>query len=357
MNTLTTIVPVYNGQAFIARTLQSIARQTRRPDRLVVLDNCSTDETRQIVAGFREMPCEWRQNEQNLGLFGNLNRALDFAPQTEYLHLLHADDLIKPDFYQRCTAPLASLTGRALIYCGTELIDENDRVISPPRTAPAAAPLMISIKKFIAAQTELRNFYFPSVLLKTADQPSPCQFHPNIPQLADQLFWAEWAAHCERVAEVREVLCQYRVHPGNDTKRNIASLQSWVTDEWRVMQLIAELLGETGLRRWLRRQKLQTLFAARSHVKLKMVKSTAPEFAAEIQRVTREVVTPWQWHLGGLAVRLRDGAGRHTFMGGKGGSTCSSRRLPTGTDRAIIVALMTAKTSWLMQPIELLRTG
>ena len=317
MNTLTTVVPVYNGQAYLARTLQSVARQSRRPDRLVVLDNCSTDETRQIVAQFQEMPCEWRQNEKNLGLFGNLNRALEFAPQTEYLHLLHADDLIKPDFYQRCAAALASQTGRALVYCQTELIDENDRVISQPRIAPSAAPLMIAVKKFIAAQTELRNFYFPSVLLKTAGQPSPCQFHLDLPQLADQLFWAEWAAQTEQVVEVPEILCQYRIHAESGTQRNVSSLQSWVSDEWRVMQLIARLLGETGFRRWLRRQKLQTLFAARSQVKIRMVKPTAPEFAAEIRRVTREVVSPWQWGLGGLAVRLRDGAGlpRSTHSG------------------------------------------
>ncbi|MDB6065696.1 MAG: hypothetical protein JWR26_1904 [Pedosphaera sp.] len=310
MNILTTVVPVYNGEAYIARTLQSVARQSRRPDRLVVLDNCSTDGTRQIVEQFREMPCEWRQNEKNLGLFGNLNRALEFAPQTEYLHLLHADDLVKPDFYQNSMSKLAAKTGRALIYCQTELIDENDHVISQPRFDPTSTPLNVSVKEFVAAQTELRKFYFPCVLLKTSAQPSPCQFHPDIPQLADQLFWAEWAAQSDWVAEIGEILCQYRFHPGNDTKRNMSSLQSWVLDEWRVMQLICQLLGETGLHRWLRQQKLKILFSARSHVKIKQVKANSPEFAAEIRRVTRETVSAWHWHAGGLAVWLRDELGR-----------------------------------------------
>lgn len=308
MNTLTTVVPVYNGERYIARTLQSVARQSRRPDRLVVLDNCSTDRTRQIVEQFREMPCEWRQNEKNLGLFGNLNRALDFASQTGYLHLLHADDLIKPDFYQRCISQSEAYSRRALIYCQTELIDENDRVISTPRPVGGAGSLRIEVKRFVAAQSELRNFYFPCVLLHTAGQPSPCQFRLDMPQLADQLFWAEWAAQSESVVEVREVLCQYRTHGESDTKRNISSLQSWVADEWRVMQLISGLLGETGLRQWLRKQKLKTLFSARSRVKINLVQPTAPEFAAEIRRVTREVVSGWQWHLGGFVVGLRDGA-------------------------------------------------
>src|ERR1044071_1146080 len=101
MQTLTTIIPVFNGERFIVETLKSVARQTRKPDRVIVLDNCSTDSTPQLVAGFSGLRCEWIQNQRNLGLFGNLNRALQFADQTTFLHLLHADDLILPEFYER----------------------------------------------------------------------------------------------------------------------------------------------------------------------------------------------------------------------------------------------------------------
>src|SRR5215471_7864529 len=96
---LITVVPVFNGAEYIVQTLQSVANQTLRPDRLVVIDNCSTDNTQELVEEFRAFRCSWRQNEKNLGLFGNCNRALEFAEQAEYLHLLCADDIIKPDFY------------------------------------------------------------------------------------------------------------------------------------------------------------------------------------------------------------------------------------------------------------------
>src|SRR5689334_20090773 len=49
VTTLTTIIPVFNGEKHLAATLQSVAAQTRRPDRLIVLDNCSTDGTRRVV--------------------------------------------------------------------------------------------------------------------------------------------------------------------------------------------------------------------------------------------------------------------------------------------------------------------
>src|SRR5436190_24050352 len=71
---LITIVPVYNGEKFIRQTLDSLANQTLRPERVIVLDNCSTDGTERIVREFQPIKCEWIRNPTNLGLFGNFNR-------------------------------------------------------------------------------------------------------------------------------------------------------------------------------------------------------------------------------------------------------------------------------------------
>src|SRR5882724_6440043 len=101
-----TIIPVFNGEKFIRATLQSVAGQTVRPDRLIVLDNCSTDGTEKIVREFQPLKCEYIRNPTNLGLFGNCNRALEFASETKYLLLLCADDLIGPRFFEVMTATL-----------------------------------------------------------------------------------------------------------------------------------------------------------------------------------------------------------------------------------------------------------
>ena len=59
---LLTVIPVYNGEPFIAQTLESLARQRLRPDRVVVLDNCSTDRTPEIVKNFTGIACELIRN-------------------------------------------------------------------------------------------------------------------------------------------------------------------------------------------------------------------------------------------------------------------------------------------------------
>src|ERR1700723_1719003 len=99
-----TAIPTYNSEKFIVQTLESIARQTLRPDRVVVLDDGSTDRTEALVKGFTGISCEFIHNPVDPGLFENFNRCLDLASQTEFLQILHADDTIKPEFYEIMTA-------------------------------------------------------------------------------------------------------------------------------------------------------------------------------------------------------------------------------------------------------------
>src|SRR6476660_9047448 len=125
-----TVIPVYNGERFIEKTLESVARQTMRPDRVIVLDNCSTDNTARVVQNFKGITCEYIRNPKNLGLFGNCNRALEFATETKFLLLLCADDCIEPSFFQVLTSALDDCNGFGLAYSLDERIDENDKHLS-----------------------------------------------------------------------------------------------------------------------------------------------------------------------------------------------------------------------------------
>ena len=65
---------------------------------LVVVDNCSTDHTRELVADYaaRDQRIRYLCNESNVGARENLNRCLQ-AAQGEYVKILCADDLLAPD--------------------------------------------------------------------------------------------------------------------------------------------------------------------------------------------------------------------------------------------------------------------
>ena len=83
MTKITTTIPLRNAEQFVQQTLESVASQTRRPERVVVLDNCSTDATPQIVQGFKGLPLEYIRNPRDLGPFGNFNRSADLTATSE----------------------------------------------------------------------------------------------------------------------------------------------------------------------------------------------------------------------------------------------------------------------------------
>src|SRR5882672_10316531 len=167
-----TVIPVYNGEKFIRQTLESVAKQTLRPDRLIVLDNCSTDGTERIVKEFQPIKCEWLRNSTNIGLFGNCNRALEFAPETKYLLLLCADDLIEPKFFEVTTAALESCDGFGMAYSLDERIDENNRRLSVSGKVSGDIQEIPS-DTFISRKAEIENQAFSSTLMKMNYQKAP----------------------------------------------------------------------------------------------------------------------------------------------------------------------------------------
>jgi glycosyltransferase involved in cell wall biosynthesis len=301
---LLTVIPVYNGETFIAQTLESIARQTLRPDRVVVLDNCSTDRTPEIVKNFTGIPCEFIRNESNLGLFGNMNRALDLSTETEFLQILHADDTIEPEFYQVMTRVLADCAGRGMAWSLDERIDDDNRHLSFSGKADGRIEVL-DRDAFLQRKAELGNQSFCAVLLKTAGQPPPCRFREDFPILGDTIFWAAFGLHCEKIVQVHRALAKYRWHGSNQTVFLAPALQPLIFDEWRAMETNEMLRGKG----WslARQLKLMGLFAVRSNIKAKRVRQNGnPRYSREIAQAARGI-TGWPlWLAGKCLVELRD---------------------------------------------------
>ncbi len=301
---LITVIPVYNGEKFILQTLESVAAQTLRPDRVIVIDNCSTDSTEHLVKSFPAIACEWQRNPSNLGLFGNCNRALEFTDQTEYLHILHADDLIAPDFYERLIQPLASADGLGLAFCLDERIDEQNQRLSLSGKVTGQVE-EIPVDRYLCMKAEIGNQAFSGTLLKTHHQKAPCQFRMDMPILADMVFWPDWGRHCRKIVKVHLPLSKYRWHGENTTTAFVPGLQALVLDEWKVMQTVESYRAASTSR--LRSLKLRGLFAVRSGIKARRFRERGnAAYATEIVAAAKKISGPGIWLTGQVLVGLRD---------------------------------------------------
>jgi glycosyltransferase involved in cell wall biosynthesis len=303
---LITTIPVYNAARFITETLDSVSAQTMKPDRVIIIDNCSTDNTKDLVSNYSKLRCEWVQNPRNLGLFGNCNRALAYASETEYLQILHADDLIDPAFYETLSRALEVCPGRGLAFCLDERIDEKGEYLSRSGRNTGAMRTLPK-DEFLREKAEIGNQAFCASLMKTSYQAAPCQFRESFPMLADMVFWAEWGYHCSLIVRADMALAKYRWHGTNTStnSRETLDTQALVLDEWRTMELVENL---RGVRRGIvRNSKLKGLFAVRSGIKAKRFREQQnSSYSDQIIKAARPVSGPLLWALGQAVVHTRD---------------------------------------------------
>jgi glycosyltransferase involved in cell wall biosynthesis len=123
-------LPVYNGEWFLERTLDSLLAQTFEDFEIIVCDNASTDRTAAIVADYmdRDARIRYHRNEQNRGAIFNYHRTLSLA-SGEYFKWMASDDIVRRDFLARAVAVLDADPHAVLAYSKAAFIDEDDCVI------------------------------------------------------------------------------------------------------------------------------------------------------------------------------------------------------------------------------------
>jgi glycosyltransferase involved in cell wall biosynthesis len=96
------LIPSYNYAHYLGEAIESALIQTYDNFELIVLDNCSTDNTEEIVRNFmaRDTRILYFKNATNIGMYRNYNEALLYATG-EYIKFLNADDKFEPTLLEK----------------------------------------------------------------------------------------------------------------------------------------------------------------------------------------------------------------------------------------------------------------
>ena len=81
---------------YLKEALQSIFNQTIEDYELIIVDDCSTDRTVEIIKSFNDPRIKLIINETNMGLTKNLNKALKLC-RGEFIARMDGDDICMPD--------------------------------------------------------------------------------------------------------------------------------------------------------------------------------------------------------------------------------------------------------------------
>ncbi len=130
------IMPSWNTAKFIAESIQCVVNQTYQNWELLIVDDCSNDNTDEVVAPFLEdKRIKYLHNEKNSGAALTRNKALREA-QGEWIAFLDSDDLWTPDKLEKQVSFMKE-HGYVLSYTEYEKIDEDDIPINIYVTGPA----------------------------------------------------------------------------------------------------------------------------------------------------------------------------------------------------------------------------
>lgn len=131
------IIPVYNAEHSIRRTFESLIKQQYAQIELVVIDDCSTDNTLKLIQYFKPEAesIGWTlkiiSHTQNIGVATARNTGLDHA-KGEYLYYVDADDYIESNAI-RLLIDLANTSQADIVGCNWFLsFEENERTMNQP---------------------------------------------------------------------------------------------------------------------------------------------------------------------------------------------------------------------------------
>lgn len=137
MNDLVSIImPSYNTARFIAETISSVLAQTYENWELIIVDDCSTDNTDEVVGELlSDTRIRYIKNEHNSGAAVTRNRALREA-KGKWIAFLDSDDLWEPDKLQKQISFMKE-NGYRFSYTNYIEIDEeskpNGKIVSGPK--------------------------------------------------------------------------------------------------------------------------------------------------------------------------------------------------------------------------------
>lgn len=130
-------IPTYNSSAYLKETLDSLVKQTYRPIEIIISDNCSTDNTCEIVSLFtNKLDIKLYKSDKNIGPEGNFNKVVSYA-EGVYVAIYHSDDVYESNTVQLQVERLINNPNIALVFTNYVTIDERGRIISRRKISKA----------------------------------------------------------------------------------------------------------------------------------------------------------------------------------------------------------------------------
>lgn len=205
------LLPVYNAAEFLERTLGSLVEQTYKHIEIVILNDASVDQSVEIMEQWQrhDERITLLHNRENQGIIASRNKLFSYAT-APFLALADADDLYHPERIEKQLNFLLDNPSHVAVSCNYNMFGCRNSLVNLPAT-----------HSDITAYFTLDNVFLnPGAMInKEHLDTAEVWFDDDYKGASDYLFWRQLGAKA-KLANLGEVLCDYRIHPNQESTRN-----------------------------------------------------------------------------------------------------------------------------------------
>lgn len=206
------VMPSYNTASFIAEAIHSVLAQTYENWELLIVDDCSSDSTEEVISSFLSDPrIRYLKNEHNSGAAITRNRAIKEA-RGEWIAFLDSDDVWMPEKLERQLSFMAD-HGYRFSCTSCRVIGENSELLGRKYKSPRRITCCgLHMYNWLSCLTVM--YHAPTVgVVQIAD----------LKKRNDYALWLKVIRYCD-CYYLDEVLAQYRVRRSSVSHDNLGKL-------------------------------------------------------------------------------------------------------------------------------------
>lgn len=219
------IIPNYNHANYLPQRIESVLSQTYANVDILILDDCSTDNSREIIANYARQDLRIRTefNTENSGsTFKQWNKGIALT-HNKYIWIAESDDYAAPDLLEKLVGKLEADATVGLAYCDSWHVHEDRQTVElDPDYFGTLDPVLWTndfsldgltmVRKFMSYYNIIPNASAVVFRRTIAEQVGPAD--GNFKLVGDWLYWASILA-LSKVSFVAEPLNYFRSHSGN----------------------------------------------------------------------------------------------------------------------------------------------
>jgi GT2 family glycosyltransferase len=227
---ISVMIPTYEPDDLLVQTVRAVLAQTSGRGsslpaiEITVVDDASptVDVAALVSRADPDGRVELVRNSQQLGLAGNWNRAIGLA-RGEWIHLLHQDDYVLPNFYRRMGDGFWQRPDVGMAFCRTRIVDQADQ---PLKTSSRVCWRKGVVSNWLLRIGERQRVQTPAVVVARGTYEQVGGFREDLCHALDWEMWVRIAAHYP-VWYDPKVLAVYRRHECNESSRLLHSGKVW----------------------------------------------------------------------------------------------------------------------------------